>query len=119
MLAVGNGDLWLMSTPNGKRGFFYECWAHDAVDEWFRVSVPATECARISPEFLEAERRAVGPVWFGQEFMGSLWITGRRLSGRIWWRRLWMMVSLLWICEKDGRARAPGAAQGSRPTGGW
>src|SRR5439155_6384357 len=24
MLAVGDGDLWLMSTPNGKRGFFYE-----------------------------------------------------------------------------------------------
>jgi hypothetical protein len=24
MLAVGSGDLWLMSTPNGKRGFFYE-----------------------------------------------------------------------------------------------
>jgi hypothetical protein len=21
-LAVGNGDLWLMSTPYGKRGFF-------------------------------------------------------------------------------------------------
>ncbi len=24
MLAVGDGDLWLMSTPYGKRGFFYE-----------------------------------------------------------------------------------------------
>jgi hypothetical protein len=24
MLALRNGDLWLMSTPNGKRGFFYE-----------------------------------------------------------------------------------------------
>ena len=22
MLAVGNGDLWLMSTPLGRRGFF-------------------------------------------------------------------------------------------------
>jgi hypothetical protein len=27
MLAVGNGDLWLLSTPFGKRGFFYENWA--------------------------------------------------------------------------------------------
>jgi hypothetical protein len=25
-LAVGNGDLWLMSTPHGQRGFFYETW---------------------------------------------------------------------------------------------
>ena len=24
MLAVGGGDLWLMSTPCGKRGFFYD-----------------------------------------------------------------------------------------------
>ena len=28
MLAVGDGDFWLMSTPCGKRGFFYEAWAH-------------------------------------------------------------------------------------------
>ena len=28
MLAVGDGDLWLMSTPCGKRGFFYEAWEH-------------------------------------------------------------------------------------------
>jgi hypothetical protein len=30
MLAVGDGDLWLMSTPCGKRGFFYDVWAHEA-----------------------------------------------------------------------------------------
>ncbi len=29
-LAVGGGDLWLMSTPCGKRGFFYEIWEHGA-----------------------------------------------------------------------------------------
>ena len=28
MLAVSGGALWLMSTPYGKRGFFYEAWAH-------------------------------------------------------------------------------------------
>ncbi len=26
MLAVTNGDLWLLSTPAGRRGFFYENW---------------------------------------------------------------------------------------------
>src|SRR4051794_26303364 len=26
MLAIGNGALWLMSTPHGRRGFFYEEW---------------------------------------------------------------------------------------------
>ena len=26
MLAVSGGELWLMSTPFGKRGFFYDAW---------------------------------------------------------------------------------------------
>ena len=81
MLAVGDGDLWLMSTPCGKRGFFYECWEHEG-SEWFRVSVPATECARIPREFLEAERRAVGPLWFAQEYMGEFVDSGAAVFGR-------------------------------------
>ena len=56
MLAVGDGDLWLMSTPYGKRGFFYEAWEHEG-PEWTRVSVAGPDCARIKPEFLDEERR--------------------------------------------------------------
>jgi hypothetical protein len=66
-LAVGDGDLWLMSTPCGKRGFFYDEWAHGG-DEWMRVSVPATECPRITKRFLEGQRRRMGTM-FGQEYM--------------------------------------------------
>ena len=29
----------------------------------------ATECARISPEFLEEEKRSLGEWWFKQEYM--------------------------------------------------
>jgi hypothetical protein len=68
MLAIGNGDLWLMSTPYGRRGFFWEAWAHGGT-RWARFSVPATECPRISPEFLEGERAAMGQRWFGQEYL--------------------------------------------------
>ena len=32
MLAVGKGDLWLMSTPRGQRGFFYEYSVHGGRD---------------------------------------------------------------------------------------
>ena len=67
MLAVGNGDLWLMSTPYGKRGFFYEAWAHG--DAWERHTVPATGCPRIPAHFLEEERGAMGQAWFGQEYL--------------------------------------------------
>jgi len=69
MLAVSNGSMWLMSTPNGKRGFFWEEWSKGG-PEWKRVSVPATECPRISKEFLERERaRAWREEWFRQEYM--------------------------------------------------
>ena len=68
MLAVADGDLWMLSTPAGKSGFFYENWEHGG-DEWERMAVPATECSRISEKFLEEERRQMGEIWFRQEYM--------------------------------------------------
>ena len=67
MLAVSGGRLWLMSTPFGKRGFFYEAWEHGR-EEWERVRVPATECPRIPTAFLEEERETMGERWFRQEY---------------------------------------------------
>jgi hypothetical protein len=67
MLAVSGGGLWLMSTPFGKRGFFYETWVKGG-GEWERVRVPADACARIPREFLEEERRTMGERWFRQEY---------------------------------------------------
>ncbi len=42
MLAVTDGAMWLMSTPFGKRGFFWEAWERGGA-EWLRVRVPATD----------------------------------------------------------------------------
>lgn len=67
MMAVSNGTLWLMSTPFGKRGFFYETWAEGGA-EWERVRVPADECPRIGRAFLEEERRTMGERWYHQEY---------------------------------------------------
>jgi len=50
MLAVSGGRLICMSTPFGKRGFYYESWISD--EAWERYEVPAAECPRIPPEFL-------------------------------------------------------------------
>jgi|SRR5579884_468247 len=75
MLAVKNGDLWLMSTPYGQRGFFWEEWEH-AGDRWHRVSVPATACRRIPAEFLEEERDVLGSSWFKQEYLCGFTETG-------------------------------------------
>lgn len=68
MLAVGDGDLWMMSTPCGKQGFFYDVWSKGG-PEWKKVSVPATECSRISAAFLDSERESMGELWFRQEYL--------------------------------------------------
>ena len=80
MLAVGEGDLWLLSTPFGKRGFFHENWACGGED-WVRFTVPATECPRISAKFLEEERRALGETWFRQEYLCEFADDGREVFG--------------------------------------
>jgi hypothetical protein len=68
MLAVSNGSLWLMSTPFGKRGFFYETWEHGG-PEWERVRATARECPRIPAAFLEEERATAGERSFRQEYL--------------------------------------------------
>jgi hypothetical protein len=68
MLAVSGGRLILLSTPNGRQGHFFESWVGD--EEWERIAVPATDCPRITPEFLKAERAALGNTWFRQEYEG-------------------------------------------------
>ncbi len=67
MLAVGAGDLWLMSTPCGRRGFFFQEWEFGG-EKWKRVSVKALDCPRIDRDFLEDERERLGSAWFDQEY---------------------------------------------------
>jgi len=67
-LAVGNGDLWLMSTPNGKRGFFHAEWTGGG-EQWKRISATAMECPWIDPQFLDEERQNMTDAFFRQEYM--------------------------------------------------
>ena len=69
MLAVGDGDLWLMSTPNGKRGFFY-----DRVGARRRGLGRGSGCRRRSvPRIAKAipgrRAAATGATWFRQEYL--------------------------------------------------
>lgn len=68
MLATTDGLLWMMGTPSGQAGFFYEEWVEGGA-HWKRVAVPATECARISGEFLARERVSMGEERFRQEYL--------------------------------------------------
>jgi hypothetical protein len=68
MLAVSRGALWLMSTPFGSRGYFWEAWTRGG-PEWDRVRGPATECSRIQADHLEEARRTMGERYFRQEYL--------------------------------------------------
>jgi hypothetical protein len=69
LLAVSQGRLVALSTPFGKRGFFYEEW-HGGGD-WRRVRITAEQCPRIPREFLAEERRALGERYYRQEYQTS------------------------------------------------
>ena len=66
MLAVSGGSLMMLTTPYGKRGAFFEEWTGGR--GWDRYEVPAAECPRITPEFLEEEREALPSYVYRQEY---------------------------------------------------
>lgn len=68
MLATTDGAMWLLSTPNGRRGFFYRAWTGGG-PEWERVTVKATDCPRIRPAHLERERLKLSDRVFRQEYL--------------------------------------------------
>jgi hypothetical protein len=67
MLLVKRGRLVGLSTPFGKRGWFWEAWEKD--DDWQKVRITGPECGRYTAEQLARERRKIGDYWFEQEYM--------------------------------------------------
>jgi hypothetical protein len=66
MLATSRGRLIALTTPFGRRGWFYEEWSSSRA--WHRVKVLAQECPRITPDYLDEERIMLGPRWYAQEY---------------------------------------------------
>jgi hypothetical protein len=66
-LATTDGALWLLSTPNGKRGFFWKAWSSEK-RVWRRFTVRAKDCPRIPAAFLEEERQTRGERRYRQEY---------------------------------------------------
>lgn len=67
MLAVSKGRLLALSTPFGKRGWFFDEWSNGM--GWQKHTIKATECPRISREFLESERQSMPRPWFESEYL--------------------------------------------------
>lgn len=68
MLAVSQGRIVLLSTPNGKRGFFHYEWTEGGAD-WLRTMITAHDCPHIDPAWLAAERMKIPGNIFDQEYL--------------------------------------------------
>ena len=66
-LARTNGKLWLLSTPNGETGLFYNIWHDEKLTGWFRMKATIEDCPYASEDFIEEQRRLF-PATFRQEF---------------------------------------------------
>lgn len=67
MLATSGGQLIALTTPWGRRGWFYEAW--ELQKGWERTTITAHDCPRITAEFLEEERDKMGEWRYRQEYM--------------------------------------------------
>lgn len=65
IVAVSGGTVILLSTPNGRTGFFFSEWQAGG-DEWQRFT--ATECPRHDAAFLANERKRMGERNFREEY---------------------------------------------------
>ncbi len=67
MLAVSDGRLLALSTPNGQRGWFHREWA--SAEPWHRTKLTAIDCPRIPADFLAEERRTMTAERFASEYL--------------------------------------------------
>jgi hypothetical protein len=78
-LIATQGEQVLLSTPRGKRGFFWELWHSD--EDWQRMMVRSDEVERIRPEDLEVFRSTMPDEYFRQEFFCEFLDTEGSLFG--------------------------------------
>lgn len=68
MIAVSRGRIVLLSTPFGKRGFFWRVWSEGGAG-WHRSKATVYDNPRIDPAWIAQERAAIGEWWFQQEHL--------------------------------------------------
>lgn len=70
MVSTNDGQVILLSSPFGKRGHFYNSYSNPEI-EWERIKITAHDCPRISPEFLEEQRKLMTEMEWRSEFFCS------------------------------------------------
>ena len=92
MLAVSNGRLIELSSPNGRRGHFYENWEHGEGVE--RIRIIGRECPRISAEFLEKQCTRIETMFIPARSSKGRSSTAIRARSRIRDRSRWRWLTI-------------------------
>ena len=66
-LARTNGKLWLLSTPYGQTGLFYNVWHDKRLTDWLKVKATIDDSPYATPAFI-AEQKRLFPFNFRQDF---------------------------------------------------
>jgi Terminase large subunit, T4likevirus-type, N-terminal len=66
-LASPNWELWLISTPFGQRGFFYQESRNPSIKKFKHTVDDALRLGRVTQQFIDEERKK-GDIYFRQEF---------------------------------------------------
>ena len=62
-----NGKLWLLSTPHGQTGLFFNVWHNEGLTDWLKMKATIEDAAYATKEFIE-EQKKLFPYNFRQEF---------------------------------------------------
>ncbi|KKK58974.1 hypothetical protein LCGC14_3039030, partial [marine sediment metagenome] len=68
VISVSKGRTILLSTPQGKRGFFYKATINK---NYKKFNVSARDCPRHTKKFLDQKQAEMSPVAFATEYLGE------------------------------------------------
>lgn len=69
MLAVGDNEFILLSTPFGKKGFLYRKFDKD--DDWYTKQVPTSANPKVEDKFVKEQKQQLTATQFKQEILGQ------------------------------------------------
>jgi hypothetical protein len=67
-LAATSGALHMISSPNGRHGYFFDAFEGSAKSVFLSLRIPYTLCPRITEDTIRAERLSLGDLYFRQEY---------------------------------------------------
>lgn len=68
VISVAKGRIILLSTPQGKKGFFYEASINP---DFYVKTISARNCPRHTKKFLDQKEAELSPIAFATEYLGE------------------------------------------------